>query len=231
MMNRYQMAEAEPFLARAVDLDPAYVHAHAWRAIALATRYLSDRLPETLKQAIAAADRALALDDNDAWAHQAMGYVNLRQGRLDLAGLHFDRALSLNRNDVNIAGDRANWLMYAGRLDEALQGLDAALQRDPYPPIWMWEVRGLILFHLRRYDEAIAALQRQTRGGPPWTSALLAATYAQAGRLDEARQEAAKSRAAHPSITIAKWAADSVYADVAFRDHLIEGLRKAGLPE
>src|SRR5262249_23059092 len=82
---------------------------------------------------------------------------------------------------------------------------------------------------LRRGDRR--ALQRQTGGGPPWTSALLAATYAQAGRLDEARQEAVKSHAAHPSITIASLAANSVYADAALRDHLIEGLRKAALPE
>jgi Flp pilus assembly protein TadD len=84
---------------------------------------------------------------------------------------------------------------------------------------------------LRRYDEAIAALRRQTGGGPAWTSALLAATYAQAGRLDEARREAAKSHAANPSITIAAIADDSVYADTALRDHLLDGLRKAGLPE
>ncbi len=231
LVNRYQMAEAERFLAQATDLDPAYVHAHAWRAIALTARYLSDGLPETLDQALAAAERALALDDNDAWSHQAMGYVSLRRGRLDLAGLHIERALALNPNDVNIIGDRANWLMYAGRLDEALQSLDAALQRDPYPPSWVWEVRGLVLFHLRRYDEAIAALRRQTGGGPAWTSALLAATYAQAGRLDEARREAAKSHAANPSITIAAIADDSVYADTALRDHLLDGLRKAGLPE
>jgi TolB-like protein len=67
-VNRYQMAEAEPFFARAIALDPTYVHAHAWRAIALAARYLSDRLPETLDEALATAERALSLDDNDAWS-------------------------------------------------------------------------------------------------------------------------------------------------------------------
>jgi TolB-like protein/Tfp pilus assembly protein PilF len=231
LVNRYQMAEAERLLARAVDLDPAYVHAHAWRAIALTARYLSDGLQETLDQAFAAAERALTLDDNDAWSHQAMGYVCLRRRRLDLAGLHFDRALSLNPNDTNIVGDRANWLMYAGRLDEALQSLDAALVRDPYPPSWVWEVRGLILFHMRRDDEAIAALRRQTGGGPAWTPALLAATYAQSGRLDEARQEAARAHAADPRFTIAVAAAGALYTDAALRDQLLDALRKAGIPE
>jgi tetratricopeptide (TPR) repeat protein len=160
-----------------------------------------------------------------------MGYVRMRRGQLELAGLHHDRALSLNPNDVNIIADRANWLMYAGRLDEALKSLDAALQRDPYPPSWLWEVRGLILFHLGRCDEAAAALRRQTGGGPAWTSALLAATYAQAGRIDEARQEAVKSHAADPSITISRFASNSVYANATLRDQLLDALRKAGLPE
>jgi len=60
---------------------------------------------------------------------------------------------------------------------------------------------------------------------------LLAAIYAQAGRLDEAYQEAASFRVANPNITISYFATISVYADAALRDELLEGLRKAGLPE
>jgi TolB-like protein/Tfp pilus assembly protein PilF len=229
-VNRYQMAQAEPLLARAVELDPAYVHAHAWRAIALIGRYLFDRLPETLDQGFAAAERALSLDDNDASSHHAMAYACLRRRRLDLAGLHFDRAVSLNPNDINIVGDRANWLMYTGRLDEALSSLDAAMKRDPYPPSWVWEVRGLILFHQQRYDEAIVAFQRQGEG-PSWTPALLAAAYAQAGRLDEARQEVANSLAIDPKASIGHFAAMAIYTDTALRDQLLDGLRKAGFPD
>jgi tetratricopeptide (TPR) repeat protein len=159
-----------------------------------------------------------------------MGYVCLRKRRLDLAGLHFDRALALNPNDVNIVGDRANWLMYAGRLDEALQSLEGAMQRDPHPPSWVWEVRGLVLFHLRRYDEAIAAFLQQS-DEPLWNPVQLAAAYAQAGHVDQARQEIARLLASNPNASIGYFAPLMIYADTALRDQLLDGLRKAGLPE
>jgi tetratricopeptide (TPR) repeat protein len=60
--------EADPFFVRAIELDPGYVHAHAWRAIALNIKYLLDERQDTLDAALACAQTALALDDNDAWA-------------------------------------------------------------------------------------------------------------------------------------------------------------------
>ena len=184
----------------------------------------------TIDEALACARRALELDDTDAWSHQAMGYACLRRRQLQLAGLHYDRAFSLNPNDVNIAADRANWLMYAGRLDEALQCLDVAMQRDPYPPTWVWEVRGGVLYQLKRYDEAIAAYLK-VGSGPYWMPALLAAAYAQAGQLDNARRELATLLKIKPDATLGTFAALAISDDPRRIDHFLDGLRKAGLPE
>jgi adenylate cyclase len=229
-VDRYEMKDAEAFFARAVELDPTYVHAHAWRAIALTGMYMFDEQPEMLAQAFASARTALALDEDDAWSHEAMGYAALRSRQPDLAGLHLDRALSLNPNDTNIVGDRANWLMYVGRLDEALRSLDLAMQRDPYAATWIWEVRGLVLYHLERYDEAIASfrtMSTRTR----WTPACLAAAYAQAGQLDNAQRELANLLEVRPGACLATIASEAVYGDKRLLEHWLEGLRKAGLPE
>jgi adenylate cyclase len=183
-----------------------------------------------LAQALASARRALALDEDDAWSHQAMGYAALRNSQLDLAGLHLDRALSLNPNDTNIVGDRANWLMYTGRLDEALRSLDVAMQRDPYAATWIWEVRGLVLYHLERYDEAIAAFQTMSTR-TRWTPACLAAAYAQAGQMDNARRELANLLEVRPGACLATIESEEAYGDKRLLKHWLEGLRKAGLPE
>ena len=228
--NQYKMAEAESLFARAIELDPDYVHAHAWRAIALTAKYVMDRRSETIDEALACAQRALALDENDAWSQQAMGYVSLRRCQHELAGIHFDRAINLNPNDVSIAADRANWLMYVGRLGEALRSLDLAMQRDPYPASWIWEVRGLVLFHMRRHEEAIVAL-RNISVLQPYTPAMLAAAYAQAGRIDDARREMAAFRAVAPNMTTHDLENSGVYAKPALAKQLIDALRKAGLPE
>jgi adenylate cyclase len=226
----YNSFEAEPYFARATALDANYVHAHAWRSIALTTSYTIEgqRNAATIEQALACARQALDLDDTDAWSHWAMGYAHLRQRELQLAGLHYDRAFSLNPNDVSIAGDRANWLMFAGRLDEALQCLDVALQRDPYPPTWVWEVRGGVLYHLNRYDEAVAALLK-VGTNPYWIPALLAAAYAQAGQLDNARREVANLLKIKTDATLDMFFALSIHDDPSQADHFLDGLRKAGM--
>jgi adenylate cyclase len=227
-VNRYQDAEAGPFLARAIELDPGYVHAHAWRAMALANTYVHNEQQETLDAAWAGAQKALALDETDALSHQAMGLVALRARQLDLAGVHFDRAIALNPNDVIIVCDRGNWLGYVGRFEEALICLDVAQRRDPYPLNWVWETRGQCLFCLKRFDDAMEAF-RKVRPQYFWIPGLLAASHAHKGQMDDARRELANYRAAKPGITLSYVAQRHMPQEL--RNLLLDGLRKAGLPE
>jgi adenylate cyclase len=229
-MYRYQKVEAEPFFARAAELDPTYAHAHAWRAIALGVKYLVDERQETLDAALVSARKALALNENDALCHHAMAYVALRRCEYELAGHHHERAIALNPNDTELMAQRANWLMHVGRLEEALAVLDASLERDPFPPTWYWDIRGYILYHLRRYREAILAFRSvQAEPEPFWIAGMLAAAYGQLGQLDEAHQELNRYLAARPRATLGSVADKIIYADKGMRDHWLEGLRKAGL--
>jgi TolB-like protein/Tfp pilus assembly protein PilF len=223
--NRYKIAEADDFLARAIDLDPSYAQAHAWRAQTLVAKYWYDGAPQTLEKARVCAETAWSLDNSDAWCHQAMGVVSLHSNKLAVAGIHFERAMSLNPNDVNVMGDYANWLSYMGRFDESLRYLDLAIQRDPFPPSWMWEIRGTVLLLAKRYEEAITAFQKAPIENF-FTHALLASAYALAGQKENARHELALARALHPDLRVF---AALPYADEAHRNHILDGLRMAGL--
>lgn len=64
-----------------------------------------------------------------------------------------------------------------------------------------------------------------------WHYAFLAATYAHMGNMDEARRELGVFLDAKPTATISAVAAAEPYAELALLDHLLDGLRKAGLPE
>jgi TolB-like protein len=229
-MYRYQKAEAEPFFARAAELDPAYAHAHAWRAIALGVAYLVDERQETLDTAFVAARKALALDENDAVCHHAMSYVALRRCEYELAGHHHERALALNPNDAEEMAQRANWLMHVGRLDEALALIDASRERDPFPPTWHWDIRGYILYHLKRYREAILSF-RSVQAEPFWIAGMLAAAYGQLGQLVAAGRELDRYLAARPRATLGSVADKIIYADRGMHEHWLDGLRKAGMPE
>ena len=194
--------------------------------------YVVDELrnPKIIELAIASAQKALDLDEADGWSHQAMGYACMRSGQMQLAGQHYDRAYQLNPNDVNIAGDRANWLMFVGRQEEAIQLLDAAMQRDPYPPTWIWEVRGGVLYQLKRHEEAIAAY---LKAGPHpwWMPGLLAAAYAQLGQPEEARKAIAAILQSKPDCVLGTFERLAIHVVPRVREHFLDGLRKAGLPE
>ena len=169
------------------------------------------------------------LDDNDARCHYASAYVALRRGEYDLAGHHHDRA-QINSQRPDIAAGRANWLMHVGRLDEALATLDLAMERDPYPATWHWDVRGYVLYDLGRYGEAITAF-RSVRSEPFWIVGMLVAAYAQAGQTSDARRQIERYQALRPGTTLGTVADKIVYATDSMREPWLDGLRKAGLPD
>ena len=146
------------------------------------------------------------------------------------AGIHFDRAVTLNPVDAQIRADRANWLRYAGRPEEALASIDDALQRSPFPPRWFWSVRGGILLELRRYREAVEALDNMPqKNHVAWLP--LAAAQDHLGHAALAAQALAKARELRPSTSLRELIAVVPHAHREALNPLLDGLRKSGLPE
>jgi adenylate cyclase len=228
--SHYDLVGAEAFYARAAELDPRYCHAHALRAIAVAVNNWVSPKPDVLRRAEEFAHLALSIDPHDAWSHQAVAYVAMCQGKFDLAGIHFERASTLNPNDVLIAADHAGWLVRTGRPAEAIQRLDAVIQRDPFPATWIWEIRFTALFQLRRYDEALTALSSMSKFNA-WHGVYFAAAYGQIGRLETARETVNRLVKELPGASITLVSESEPYADRELLEHLLDGLRKAGLPE
>jgi adenylate cyclase len=86
---------------------------------------------------------------------------------------------------------------------------------------------------MERYHEAIAAYRRTISRNPDFSSAHrhLAAAYAQLGRMEEANAEAARTLRIDPSWSIQRVAQRLPLKDAAALERLVDGLRKAGLPE
>ncbi len=64
-----------------------------------------------------------------------------------------------------------------------------------------------------------------------WPHHWLAATYAQAGQLEEARKQATEVLRINPGFTIESHKCIVVYKDPKDLEHRNDGMRKAGLPE
>ena len=111
--------------------------------------------------------------------------------------------------------------------------LDRAVRLNPFHPSNYPYHRGQALFILRRYDEAADAFSKGLQQNPSsqrlrvW----LAATYGQAGRLDDAEFEVEEILFLDPDFSIQRMR-DSIPLKVPDDiEHFIGGLRKAGLPK
>jgi adenylate cyclase len=224
LMARYDLAAAEPLLARAIAADPTYAEAFARHAYVSLSRYWADQDSAALNEAAMLAQKALVLDPDDDWSNFAMGTVRLSMRQFDQAGSHYERILTANPNNVTAGTISAELLTYVGRPVEALQRLDETMRRDPFPPNWYWEIRGMALFCLERYDEAIAAYGKMTILHA-WIQAYLIAAYVHAGRRDDADRQLALYRAEHPGGSLLEMAKQEPYKDDKFRDLLIAGLQ------
>ena len=107
--------------------------------------------------AVRAAEKALELDSGLVEAHVVLGQAAVGQWQWDAAEASYRRALDLNPNDAAAYAGQAHWLLCLGRLDEALASARRARELDPLA-LFGTNI-GWILFHARRYSEAIRELQ------------------------------------------------------------------------
>src|SRR5436305_7955605 len=131
--------------------------------------------------------------------------------------------------------------MYLAHLEEALDWFAKAERIGPRDPArWTWlDGRGQALILLGRDEEAVRALISAAEANPrsAGTQALLAAAYALVGRAEPAQTALAVYLAVHPDARASTFrlkapvplAATACDYQVK-REHLLEGLRKAGMP-
>jgi len=120
---------------------------------------------ETHPKMMSAARKAIDLDPDLAEPHVLLAEVYQKQWQWSDAEAEFKRALELNSNDAGAHVGYAKWLLCQGRTDEALAWVQRARELDPLggagitPLGGVAITNGFILFHARRYDEAIRELR------------------------------------------------------------------------
>ena len=229
-IRQYDTMRAKLLLKRAIELDPSYAHAHAILSYAYATQFFEDVQWETIREALACAQKALALDGTDYLCHASMGFALTYFEQFDVAEVHLDKAVELNPNSIYAAGGRANLLARVGRTREALDIVDLATQRDPLLADALWELRSIILFQEKRYEEVIRSTIHKN-SLQHWDHAYLAAAYIRLGREQEARAEAAEVLRMKPDFSILAYAKQDPFKNPADLKHLLDAFHAAGLPE
>jgi TolB-like protein/cytochrome c-type biogenesis protein CcmH/NrfG len=186
-----------------------------------------------LEHAYKLARQALSLDSTDYRAHLLFGYVQGVRKQFAEALVHYEHVVAMNSNDADGIAHMGGLLIALGRFSEALDWLKKAVRLNPLHPVWYLYGIGEAHYGARQYEQAIAPLRAAVNRFPTYITPRrhLAAAYAQMGRLDEARAEVAAIRKLDPSVCLAMYRERIRYERFADRDHYLDGLRKAGLPE
>ncbi len=225
-------AAALKLLERAIELDPNYAHAHAWRACTLGQAWIKGYITDrdfVWNEMIAELQAALAIADDDSDVHRILAAVHLTVHDFGKAVYHQDRALALNPNDDLIVVQQGEILTWLGRPLEGIEWVRKAMRLNPYHPQRFWNHLGRAYFVARRYAEAIEAIKHI--GAPDQTyHAFLAACLARAGDPAAAREQAAAVMKLDPSFTIQGTLATLHYRNEDDREHHRESLLAAGFP-
>ncbi len=133
----------------------------------------------------------------------------------------------MNPNDADVISDLGDTYAHAGRSAEAVDLIEKAKRLNPfYPDEYLWNLGGAY-YTLKEYQQAINAIRQMNN--PTEGSRILAASYAQLGKLKEARAYAQNTLQAHPDFSLDNWAAMMPDKFASDSEHFVEGLRKAGL--
>jgi adenylate cyclase len=227
--NRAENEEALKLITRAVELDPDYAHAHAWKGCILGQAWgygwCADK-DATFDEIVREAESAQALDANDADVQRILSAINISRNDLTKARHHQERALALNPNYDLVVVQQGELLTWLGRPKEGADWIRKAMRLNPHHPERFWSHLGKAHFAAREYSEAVEAFMHLSKMDAS-QHAFVAAAYGWLGDRTAAAAHYAKISKFDSEFTIDTLVATLHYANDADLQHLVDGLKTA----
>jgi adenylate cyclase len=226
-------------LERAIELDPTFATAYAYKCYthyeAVIMGWAED--PEkSLDEGMAAAKRALSLDDKDAVAYFAIGRIYMMRGEHDASIRALEKSLSLTPSFARAHHGLGMVLTLAGRLDEGRASLEQVERLSPRDPIlWASTVTHALADILAGDHKAAIHWAQRTielpRAAGYWPHAVFAAAYANLDQLEDARSAVTQALKEKPDLTCSYLKKTLPTKHEGGLEPYLSALRKAGLPE
>ena len=196
-------------------------------------QWVSQQSPagQTLESAMAAAQRALALNDSWHWSHIILGFIYLSQQQYTRALAEMERTVVLAPIEAGTYAALAEVLSRVGRTEDALKATVQALRLKCEIADAHLASVGTSYATAGRPEEAIAPLQRYISRYPNILGAhlTLAAVYSELGQTAEAQAEVTEVLRLNPKFSLEVHKQRMPIKDPAVLERHIAALRKAGL--
>ncbi|MGY8685758.1 tetratricopeptide repeat protein [Bradyrhizobium sp. UFLA05-153] len=228
--------EALRLASRALEIDPRYGFAATLAGtchfVNVGEGWAADPKSE-IAEGLRLLRLAIRIDENDSDALSALSRATAMWScDFDTARELADRAVSSNPNAADAWVHRGHTYLLAGRPEEAIRSFERAIRISPFDRLLASNLAGMSFAYieLRRFGEAIVAGRNARRQNPSYAAAhrCLASAFAHLGRDAEAHEAAARVLEFDPAFTISGWIARGGQSNAKL---VIEGFRKAGLPE
>ena len=177
----------------------------------------------------------MRVDENDPFAHVALGRVYTAKGEHGAAIQSCDRAITLNPSYASAHFGRAHSLWMSGRPEDAIRSHDEAMRLSPRDPLlWAFQAsKAIALILLGRYDEALDWARKAQRQPSTslWAFMPEVSALGLMGRTEEARAALERVRRLKPDVTCTFATQVLPFSQSADREHFLRGLLEAGVPE
>lgn len=237
---------ARGLFERALAIDPGYARAYAGLALSHFKRWnwraATPQEEEGDRLSAHYAARAAALDDMDPVVQVVLGRTEVYRRNFGPGQRALERALSLSPNHADCLMQMAPLWAYLGEVEAALDLVRKAFRLNPLHDPWYYFTAFIPHFLAGELEVGVAILERSPPNMIFEQSALLAASYAHLGRVEEARAllpafheefETAilGGRRAQPGEALRHILDSNPFQRSEHEAFLIEGLRRAGLGE
>ena len=232
------MLRSREFFERAIELDPADSRPYSGMAYCLFASVFhgfSEATEEGSNKIIEFAKRAVALDDADARAHHTLGLSMLYfSGNHDLAIAETSRAVALNPSFSQAHVPLGNALSFSGKPEEGIAHLEEALRLNPEDirGYAYWTYLGEAHLNNHDYEQAVQCARKglERKLDYAYSYFVLASALGHLGRTEDARAALAECLRIQPMYVNIHGKLHT-YRKPVDREHILEGLRKAGWSE
>ena len=147
----------------AINVEPSYARAHAWRACSLSNLadWQEKPNPKLSIKALESINKAMELDPSEPEVHRIMGSIKLwRERDYEAAKYHFEKAKELCPSDIFFLSRYANLLIYLGDFEKALDEINRAMRLDPFSHDLLFGPEAIGHYWLKNYDLALQSFSK-----------------------------------------------------------------------
>jgi TolB-like protein len=230
-VNAEEHAPSRNALERAVEEAPGY--SDGWAMLSLIykeefTHGFNVR-PDPLRRALVAAQRAVQAAPSNHLAHHALAAAQFFRKDIPAFRIAAQRAIELNPMDSFTIAYLGFLTAYAGDWERGRTLSAKARGLNPHHPGWYWFVPCFDAYRKGDYRLALEFAQKVNMPGFWRTNLALAAVYGQLDEHEAARNALESLLDLRPGFAAASREDLAIWWEPDLVEHLIDGLRKAGL--